>query len=561
MEQQEYIMSEDMNFQSFNDVIPAEGTIKREELKDEYDIFLFAHLDNITNNLDSGSNDLPFTPEMDMSQQMRDQVSEQPTIENESNNVDDKDSEELNISLLKDQGPDMNGNSTSHFVRYKLQNGKHVKMWVCGICQKVFTHQYTLMRHLPTHTDERKFQCITCGKAFRQMSTLSQHRAIHSTERPYICEICQKTFNRVSTLISHRKTHTGLKPHRCHLCTKAFHQKGNLRNHIFTHTNERPYKCDICGNGFNQMSNLMCHKLKAHQKTEKPKYVCHVCGKSFAKRVGLRQHEQYTHKMVNPLTPPPVASQLPEKMSYTNSIIVEPIKTEAMRLAVESNQTPFALLRPVTGIPVLVRVLPAGDKQMLVPASAEDLRKHSHISIMAKGEKATPYGKQTGSTVQIKIPVVATVIQQNDQAGQMSMSVVSPGPNGELDGDQIGLMGSKVNNFVYSSTLTHCSASTSSAAETSNNELNIEDMPISGDFTQSGLLHDVAIEFLDEHGRRVQENEFQNQLGVGMNNGIIYQTKDGDAVVTATVSTVPASLSSEDVNGTFTNNALSLPLL
>lgn len=46
-----------------------------------------------------------------------------------------------------------------------------------------------------------------------------------------------------------------------------------------------------------------------------------------------------------------------------------------------------------------------------------------------------------------------------------------------------------------------------------------------------------------------------------MNNGIIYQTKDGDAVVTATVSTVPASLSSEDVNGTFTNNALSLPLL
>lgn len=57
-----------------------------------------------------------------------------------------------------------------------------------------------------------------------------------------------------------------------------------------------------------------------------------------------------------------------------------------MRLALESNQTPFALLRPLSGIPVLVRVLPAGEKQMLVPASAEDLRKHSHISITTKEE-------------------------------------------------------------------------------------------------------------------------------------------------------------------------------
>lgn len=71
-----------------------------------------------------------------------------------------------------------------------------------------------------------------------------------------------------------------------------------------------------------------------------------------------------------------------------NAIIVDPIKTEAMRLAIESNQTPFALLRPLTGIPVLVRVLPAGDKQMLVPASAEDLKKHSHISITPKAGAA-----------------------------------------------------------------------------------------------------------------------------------------------------------------------------
>lgn len=62
-----------------------------------------------------------------------------------------------------------------------------------------------------------------------------------------------------------------------------------------------------------------------------------------------------------------------------------------MQLAEESNQIPFALLRPLTGIPVLVRVLSAGDdKQMLVPASAEDLKKYGHISVTPK---VTPNGE------------------------------------------------------------------------------------------------------------------------------------------------------------------------
>ncbi|GJQ83402.1 hypothetical protein Trydic_g14184 [Trypoxylus dichotomus] len=326
----------------------------------------------------------------------------------------------------------------SHFVKYKVQDGKHTKVWQCGICSKEFGHQYILMRHLPTHTDERKFQCNVCGKAFRQMSTLSQHRAIHSAERPYICEICQKTFNRVSTLISHRKTHTGHKPHRCHLCNKAFHQKGNLRNHIFTHTNERPYKCDVCSKGFNQMSNLMCHKLKAHQRADKPRYTCQSCGKDFPKRMGLRNHEQYEHGDMHA----PGTSNGAPRIRYTNGVEVDPINTTAMQHALATNQTPFALLRPLNGIPVLVRVLAAGDKQMLVPATAEDLKKHGQITITPKEEheaiankpevdqgNAVENGKPTGSTVQIKIPVVATVIQRCGKDGNMCMDVESPGPS------------------------------------------------------------------------------------------------------------------------------------
>lgn len=381
------------------------------------------------------------------------------------------------------------GDNGRHFVKHVIQDDKLSKVWECRICAKEFGHQYTLMRHLPTHTDERKYQCNVCGKAFRQMSTLSQHRAIHSADRPYICEMCQKTFNRVSTLISHRKTHNGLKPHRCHLCNKAFHQKGNLRNHIFTHTNERPYKCEICFKGFNQMSNLMCHKMKAHHRTDKPRHMCQICGKDFEKRISLRNHEQCEHGLESPDSS---ATSFSSAKS-SNGVLVEPIKTAAMQHALASGQTPFALLRPLNGIPVLVRVLAAGDKQMLLPATAEDLKRHGQITITAQLDEgikkeddplaqvdAPSTSKSLGSNVQIKIPVVATVVQRCGQDGSVSMAIESPGPSS----DEIG----QDHYFLPSSTLDEINAQFS-----------------------SHVISQANIQYIDECGNVVSLEEFKEK--------------------------------------------------
>ncbi|XP_065155356.1 uncharacterized protein [Atheta coriaria] len=340
--------------------------------------------------------------------------------------------------------PELKGETSdsTHFIKYKPDgNGKNIKVWECGICHKEFGHQYILMRHLPTHTDERKYEC---KQSFRQMSTLSQHRAIHSKLRPFICEVCQKTFNRVSTLISHRKTHTGLKPHRCHLCNKAFHQKGNLRNHIFTHTNERPYKCDVCNKGFNQMSNLMCHKFKAHQRADKPKYNCPTCGKLFDRRIALRNHKQYEHgDNHSPMTSGefnvPTDGTAPRDMpapsvNYTNGVMIPRIKTNAMKLMSGYGQVPFALLKPLEGVPVLVRVLLSGIKSLLVPATADELKKYCKLTPKVEpnseeNKDKDPKGPNTGVVV-VKIPVVATVIQRW-RNGQVCLDIVEPGPDPE----------------------------------------------------------------------------------------------------------------------------------
>ncbi|XP_049878840.1 uncharacterized protein LOC126375796 [Pectinophora gossypiella] len=345
--------------------------------------------------------------------------------------------------------------SRFHYVKYVKRHGRTIKLWECGICSREFQHQYTLMRHLPTHTDERNFHCDACGKSFRQLSTLSQHRAIHSSERPYACEVCSKTFNRVSTLISHRKTHSEEKPYKCHICPKGFHQKGNLRNHLFTHTNERPYRCHVCMKGFNQQSNLVCHKNKAH-----PDENCInvVRGKSAPRRPASETQPDSTR-------PPPiehcevsssVESYLPSIEGPSSStwtkptswdmpkpypeqgdiwgnegqlgagVIVDPIKTYHMDVALAKKQTPFALLKPDNGTPVLVKVVDTclpGGKQMLVPATAEDLRDGGKIVVKNEDEET---GTGVGGAVQIRVPVVATVVPQIKPGGRLQLIVEEP---------------------------------------------------------------------------------------------------------------------------------------
>ncbi|XP_073954332.1 uncharacterized protein [Choristoneura fumiferana] len=349
--------------------------------------------------------------------------------------------------------------SRFHFVKYVKRHGRTVKLWECGICSREFQHQYTLMRHLPTHTDERNFHCDACGKSFRQLSTLSQHRAIHSAERPYACEVCSKTFNRVSTLISHRKTHSNEKPYRCHICPKGFHQKGNLRNHLFTHTNERPYRCNICFKGFNQQSNLVCHKNKAH-----PEDGCVTVPRGrttprIARPAPESQPESSRSSVdhcevsssVGPYLPPmegTSSSWTPKSSpsldsgdnwcndlpwsSMSNGVIVDPIKTYHMGVALATRQTPFALLKPDNSTPVLVKVIDTklpGGKQMLVPATAEDLRIGGKIVVNSEDSRSQEAGllaRAAEGAVQIRVPVVATVVPRIKPGGRLHLAVEEP---------------------------------------------------------------------------------------------------------------------------------------
>ncbi|PAA79504.1 hypothetical protein BOX15_Mlig007012g1 [Macrostomum lignano] len=111
----------------------------------------------------------------------------------------------------------------------------------------------------------------------------------------YECRICQKRFSLQRLLNRHLKCHSTLKRFLCSYCGKGFNDTFDLKRHTRTHTGVRPYKCTECGKAFTQRCSLESHARKlhgralgfGHKERREKLHVCELCGHSTA---CARQH-------------------------------------------------------------------------------------------------------------------------------------------------------------------------------------------------------------------------------------------------------------------------------
>ena len=187
--------------------------------------------------------------------------------------------------------------TSAEALDHHLQTTPH--SYTCELCDKEFTAERFLRKHLVITHSKGVFECEVCHKKLKNEHYLKSHSLIHTGEMPFECKVCGNKFNRKDKLKRHAQTHNASRKYKCpfkdHMnCTKEFHRFDKLKLHIMTHGNIKPFKCEICSNGFSRKEHLNAHIQKIHH-GGKSNLDCNTCNEKFDNFISLANHIKEKH--------------------------------------------------------------------------------------------------------------------------------------------------------------------------------------------------------------------------------------------------------------------------
>ncbi|XP_064113743.1 uncharacterized protein LOC135220519 [Macrobrachium nipponense] len=161
------------------------------------------------------------------------------------------------------------------------------KAYCCGMCQKSFISERTVVNHLKNCPCNTKHKCLFCDYTSNSQSDIINHTKQHADEQPYQCTKCDKKFVSLGELTDHELVH--LPPrYLCFTCGKVFAEKNVLKNHLEAHRGKQ--LCIQCGKEYSG-EDYFCH-------TEVVSALCKKCGSRFKYLCLYEKHKKMHGEVV-----------------------------------------------------------------------------------------------------------------------------------------------------------------------------------------------------------------------------------------------------------------------
>ena len=150
---------------------------------------------------------------------------------------------------IKIQQPEKHGSNATRTTHSKMPD--HLKGMapadfhtknICSICEKQFSRQDKLTRHLKEVHEVYKnagkekselFLCPSCNETFSRKETLMRHIQDIHKKSSHTCSVCNKEFSRKDALERHiQEIHDETKKFRCPDCPLSFSRKDIFDSHV-----------------------------------------------------------------------------------------------------------------------------------------------------------------------------------------------------------------------------------------------------------------------------------------------------------------------------------------
>ena len=111
-------------------------------------------------------------------------------------------------------------------TKVMVNSAGHMK---CNLCNKWFSEQIALQRHMEVHSDDRPFSCPICQWRFKQLHNMKRHLLTHSGAKPFSCDFCDKSYTDNYSLKQHvAKIHPDIASSLPHMIITPRNKAGKL---------------------------------------------------------------------------------------------------------------------------------------------------------------------------------------------------------------------------------------------------------------------------------------------------------------------------------------------